>query len=80
MSNPKALLSLLIIYMSVFTGWYWLWGVLLLLWAFQELSSGQVWLSETVFKSVNPVLYYVIVTTWVALGFYLVLSPLVSWI
>ena len=37
----RAILSLAMIYLSIFTGWYWLWGMLLLFWAYDDLVSGQ---------------------------------------
>ncbi len=72
-----AIISLGVIYLSVFTGWYWLWGLLLLYWAAFDLIYEQCWLTETIEKHHNPVLYYLIVLTWLTLGFYFLISPFI---
>lgn len=71
----RATLSLFLIYLSVWTQWYWLWGVLILLWALNDMIVGQTWLSETIARRQNPVLYYLILATWLVFGFYFALYP-----
>lgn len=71
----RAILSLVLVYASIFTGWYWLWGVLLLFWVYGDLVSGQCWLSEILDRRNDPILYYLVVMTWVFLGLYLVAEP-----
>ena len=71
----RAILSLILIYVSIITEWNWLWGLLLLAWVVTDLRSGETWLSESVSRQHNPVLYFLIVLTWLLLGGYLVLQP-----
>lgn len=73
--NSRAILSLSIVYLSVLTNWYWLWGLLLLLWVAGDLVTRQTWLSEVITRRENPVLYFLILFTWLVFGFYFVLYP-----
>ncbi|MEM7292468.1 MAG: hypothetical protein AAF420_03580 [Pseudomonadota bacterium] len=73
--KPRALLSLVIIYVATLMSWYWLWGVLFLFWAAVDLYSGSTWLSENVVRTSHALLFYVIVATWLLFGFYFVFSP-----
>ncbi len=71
----RAIGSLLLILLSVLTGWYWVWGLLLLLWSTNDLITGQTWLSEPVTRRDNPFLFSAIIFTWLTFGFYLLLYP-----
>ena len=73
--KARAIVSLILIYVSAAMNWFWLWGVLLLLWAIGDLITEQTWLSESIAKRSNPVFFYAIVITWLVFGFYLIASP-----
>lgn len=73
----RAIFSLVLIYLSVLTGWYWLWGVLLLYWVANDLLFEQTWLSEVITRRSNPLLYHLILFTWLVFGFYLTLYPFI---
>ena len=73
----RAIASLLLIYLASFTGWYWLWGVLLLIWAFSDMLNGETWLSEIITRRHSTLLFYLIQFTWFTFGFYLVLYPFI---
>ena len=73
----RAILSLALIYLSIVTGWYWLWGVLLLYWVANDMYFEQTWLSEVITRRANPVIYHLILFTWLVFGFYLILYPFI---
>ena len=73
----RAILSLLLIVLSTLMNWYWLWGLLILLWAVNDMLTGQVWLSETIEKRSDPLLYHLVLFVWLVFGFYFVLFPFV---
>ena len=70
----KALASLLLIYSSLLTGWYWPWGVLLAWWVGLDLRDGETWLTESVERNKDPVMYWVIVLTWMLLAGFVVVA------
>ena len=72
----RAILSLVLIYLSAFTGWYWLWGLLLLWWVANDMRVEQTWLSEVITRREDPIIYHLILFTWLVFGFYLVLYPI----
>ena len=71
----RALASLLLIFVAVIFNAYWLWGLLLLFWAVNDLVRGHTWLTEDVARLQDPILFYLIVITWLIFGFYLSFSP-----
>ena len=72
--KARAWACLVIIYVSLISSAWWLWGVLLLTWGARDLATGSTWLAEPVRKSEAPVLYYLISMSWLIMGFYLVLE------
>ncbi|MEM7563393.1 MAG: hypothetical protein AAF353_10140 [Pseudomonadota bacterium] len=72
----RAIGSLILIILSTITGWYWLWGLLLLLWSANDLLTGHTWLSEPVTRRESPIIYSAILFIWLAFGFYFLLYPI----
>lgn len=60
----KTLMALALIATAVWTGHYWLWGILFTYWVIKDIKEGRVYLVEDVPRSQNPILYWVIVTMW----------------
>ncbi len=73
--KAAAWLSLIVIYVASLTGWWWLWGVLLLAWGFTNMLNEETWVSETVRLARNPVLYFLVIITWLTSGFYFLIGP-----
>ena len=69
-----AWLSLIVIYVTSLTGWWWLWGILLLAWGFSNMLNEETWISETVSLARNPVLYFLVIITWLTSGFYFLIG------
>ncbi|PSW13404.1 hypothetical protein C9J01_11245 [Photobacterium rosenbergii] len=68
----RAVLGLVVIALAVVTEMNWVWGVLFLLWVIPDIKSGSTHFLEHVERNSNPVVYWLIVTTWVVLsGYYL---------
>ena len=66
----QAKLSFVLIIVTLVTSWYWLWGLLMIFWAFMDLIQQQTWLSEPIVKDDAPVLFYLILVTWLGTGLY----------
>jgi predicted enzyme related to lactoylglutathione lyase len=64
----KAALGLLLIVISLVTNWSWIWGFFFAFWVYSDVKSGYTHLFEPIYKKTNPVMYWVIVFTWAALG------------
>ncbi len=55
---------------------YWVWGLILLSWAFIDIRHGATYLLEDIPRSESPLLYWTVVLMWVVLGVWaLVASP-----
>lgn len=72
----KSILALGIIGVGLFYNWYWIWGVFLIIWAIIDLRRGQTYLLEDISKSNAPFLYWIIVTMWLVLGIWGLLTSL----
>ncbi|NQZ42854.1 MAG: VOC family protein [Flavobacteriaceae bacterium] len=66
--NPKikwkAIIGLLLILIGIVGDWTWLWSLFFTFWVVQDLRSGQTYLMETVSRTQNPILYWVILLVW----------------
>lgn len=70
------LLALIVIYIAVLMGWQWVWGILFLMWTLPALYSGQIHLVSPVSKKDQPLLFWLIIATWIGLSLYLVVVDL----
>lgn len=64
----KPLVALVVIFVSLALSWYGIFGVLFLLFAYHDIRSGHTYLFDVVYKKNNPLLFWVIVGTWVLLS------------
>ena len=75
----KALLALVLIYVSTLLGWNWVWGILFLSWTIPSLYSGRTYLVEVVNRDENPVIFWLIIGTWLLFSVLLIFMDLFSW-
>lgn len=64
----KSLLALTLIALAIGLDQYWLWGVLFVAWAGNDLKSRRTYLMEDIPRSESPILYWVVVTLWLFLA------------
>ena len=74
----KTLLPLLLVYLAVLMGWNWVWGVLFIMWTIPALYSGRTNLVEEINREDNPVLFWLIIGTWIVLSIVMILFDLVT--
>ena len=67
----RALLGLLLVWASAVAGMYWVWGAILVWWAVSDMRYGDTWFMESVRRSANPIVFWLIVITWLGFGAYL---------
>ena len=65
------IIALIVIYVAVIFDLQWMWGVLFLLWLIPDIRSGQTYLVQPVNRLTNPILYWVIVLSWLWMAIYL---------
>ena len=66
----KTILGLALIAVGTWFNWSWIWGVLFLIWGVTDLVYQETYLIERITRSENPVLYALVVTTWLMLSFF----------
>jgi hypothetical protein len=64
----KTIIALIIVIVATLAQWNWLWGVLLLFWAFLDIKRGQSFFIEGIDKHEDPILFWTIVALWITLG------------
>ena len=81
--NKHTLLNILalgVIYVAVLMGWQWVWGILFIMWTVPALYSGEVHLIGAISKKETPVLYWLILLTWIGLSAYLIVADLLPFL
>ncbi len=68
----KTALALLVIYLAVFMNWSWVWGVLFIMWTIPALYSGHTHFVEPIDRETDPVFFWLIVGTWIALSIFII--------
>ena len=69
-------LSLIYLSLALYPGYQWIWGALLLYWVIPEIFTGSAYFLEPVHRSKNPVLYWLIIITWLVLGSYIIVEAI----
>ena len=73
----RTIVGLIILYSAIYYNLDWIWSILFLIWVIPDLFTGITYFIDPIDRKVNPVLYWIIVTTWLALSIYPVLGWLV---
>ncbi len=66
----RSIVGLLIIYLAMWFNWQWIWGVLFMFWVIPDMLSGVTYFIEPIEKRSDPVLYWVIIITWIIMSLY----------
>lgn len=77
MNNIKyrALLGLILVFITIIWQIDWLWGVFFLIWLIPDLLAKETHFFEQVTRRDNPMTYWAIMFTWLVLSVYLLLNP-----
>ena len=74
----KALAGLVAVWIAVVLEIDAFWGVLFLLWTWPAIRTGRADFIEPVFRESQPLLYWGLATTWVALSLWMILASLAT--
>jgi hypothetical protein len=74
--HPLSWAALVILTLATVTGHYWIWGALILYWAYTSLQGGEAFLIETIGRAQNPGLFWLIIAMWAVFGLWYVLADL----
>ncbi len=64
----KSMLALGLIGTGIWFDWYWIWGLLALIWGITDLRNRHTYLLEDIPRSESPILYWIVVLMWLLLG------------
>ena len=69
----RTIIGLVLIYLTVvlYPNYQWIWGVLFIYWVIPDLLSGTTHFIERIERRQNPILYWIIVVTWLAMATYI---------
>ena len=74
----RAVLGLVIVAIAVLTEANWVWGVLFLVWIIPDIQRGSTHFLEYVERKRNPVVYWLIIATWIVLSVYLLVAAVMG--
>ncbi|MEM8906440.1 MAG: hypothetical protein AAGD05_01235 [Bacteroidota bacterium] len=66
----RTLLGLGFMYLAIGFDWQWAWGILFLLWVVPDLMQGVTYFIEPIEKQKYPILYWLIMASWILMGLY----------
>ncbi len=66
----RTIIALLLMYIAILMNWQWAWGILFLLWVIPDVLTGITYFIEPIEKKENPLLYWVIVISWILMALY----------
>jgi len=66
----RTILGLIVIYIAMWFNWQWVWGILFLLWVIPDLFTGVTYFMEPIEKKETPVLYWIIILSWILMSLY----------
>lgn len=75
MTNQKSIkwrtiLGLILVYVAMWFNWQWIWGVLFIFWVIPDILSGVTYFIEPIEKIKHPILYWVIILSWILMSVY----------
>lgn len=73
----RTLLGLFMVFIAVVFQLNWVWGLLFLYWILPSIRLGVTHFLEPLDKRENPILFWVVIATWVTVSILLIAEPLV---
>lgn len=66
----RSILGLILVWVAVWFNLQWVWGVLFLFWIVPDFFTGVTYFIEPVSKYENPILYWMIMISWLLMSIY----------
>ncbi|MEM6997346.1 MAG: VOC family protein [Patescibacteria group bacterium] len=68
----RTAIALLFVALSIAFNWQWFWGIAFLAWIYPDLKSGQTYFVEPIDSRTNPVWFWLIMLSWIAMSLSLI--------
>ncbi len=75
----RTVLGLSLLYVSIYLNFTWVWSVLFLVWLIPDVYTGTAYFIEPVKRKSHPVLYWLIIVTWLFLAIYPLVTGSLPW-
>ena len=66
----RTIIALILMYIAIIMNWQWAWGILFLLWVIPDIINGMTYFIEPIEKKENPILYWIIIISWILMTLY----------
>ena len=66
----RTIIGLILMYIAIWNNWQWAWGILFLLWVIPDIFSGITYFIEPIEKKEHPILYWIIIVSWLLMSIY----------
>ena len=74
----RTILGLISMYVAMWFNWQWAWGILFLMWVIPDIFSGTTYFMEPIEKEKNPILYWIIIISWILIIIYSISTLFIS--
>ena len=82
MNNIKwrTIVGLVLVYVAIllYPNYQWIWAILFLYWVIPDLVTGTTHFIERIERVQNPILYWIIVLTWLLIAVYILVEALIG--
>ena len=75
----RTILALIIMYIAIIMNWKWAWGILFLFWVIPNILSGITYFIEPIEKKEQPLLYWIIIISWILMALYSVSTVFIDY-
>ena len=74
-SKIRSVLGLSLLYLAILLNWQWVWGIIFLIWVIPDIFSGITYFMEPIERKTHPILYWLIITSWIWMSVYMIALP-----
>jgi len=75
----RTIIALILMYTAMLMNWEWAWGILFLFWVVPDIFNGVTYFIEPIIKKENPILYWVIIVSWLLMVIYSLSSFIINY-
>ncbi len=72
----KTIVGLVLLVIATLMNWTWVYGVLFIVWAINDIITGVTHFVEAIYVKENPIMFWIIIVLWIAPSSYWFIEPL----
>ena len=74
----KTFVALGFVYASLYFQWYWVWGIIFIMWTIQSVRTNETYLVEAITRADHPMVFWLIIATWLVVSVFMILADVLA--